>query len=448
MRIQTRLQRSIFDNFAEHQLGQELSAISKLLDENPEIIEYAAKDLIRVNTRKTGREGLTVESVVRCAILKQHRQLTYEELAFYLEDSQSYQSFARLDGKIPKKSALQKTITLIKDSTWEKINRVLLKVSLIKGIETGKKVRIDSTDTETNIHYPTDSSLLWDAIRIIISLLETAKELSSKVKYCNSSRKAKRLFLGIRTAKEKKRTKKYRELVKITERKLKVLQEAKTNLEGSEISDIMKYFGWVKAVEYSEALILKVINQTKRRVFLGEKVPAVEKIVSLYEPHTDIISKGGRETKFGHKINLTSGATGIILDAVIEKGNPADSNRLIPMLERQIDIYGESPDKASVDGGYASKENLKEAKEKLKIKEIAFHKKCGLKIEDMVKSKWVYKQLRNFRAGIEGNISCLKRAYGLKRCTWKGLEKFKSYVWSSIVSYNLSLIAKLLPQPG
>ena len=137
----------------------------------------------------------------------------------------------------------------------------------------------------------------------------------------------------------------------------------------------------------------------------------------------------------------------MILDVVVEKGNPAYSKRLIPMLERQINIYGVAPDKASVDGGYASKDNLLAAKQ-LGIKDMAFHKKRGLAIEEMVKSKWVYKQLRNFRAGIEGNISCLKRAYGLTRCIWKGWEKFKSYVWSSIVSYNLSLLTKLLPQPG
>ena len=448
MRIKTNPQRSIFDYYGEHKLGKELSVISRILDGYPEIYELAAQELIRVNIKGTGRRGLTVESVVRCAILKQHRQLTYEELAFHLEDSQSFQAFARLDGKIPRKSVLQKMITLIKSDTWEQINRILLKIALIKKVENGNKIRIDSTVTESDIHYPSDNTLLWDSVRLIVRLLEAAKELSGApaITYCNRSRKAKRLSFSIRTVKEKKRRRCYRELVRIAKDELTYLQKAKRLLVQSNITDIL-YEAWVTQVAHYEPLISRIIAQTERRVFNDESVPCAEKVVSLFEDHTDIIAKSNREVKFGHKLNLTTGKTGIILDAVIEEGNPADSKRLLPMLERQIDIYGEAPSKASVDGGYASKDNLFAAKQ-LGVKDMAFHKKRGLTIEAMVKSKWVYKQLRNFRAGIEGNISCLKRAYGLSRCIWKGWGKFKSYVWSSIVSYNLSLLSKLLPQPG
>ena len=141
-------------------------------------------------------------------------------------------------------------------------------------------------------------------------------------------------------------------------------------------------------------------------------MPAAEKLVSLFEPHSDIIVKGGRDVHYGHKLNLTSGKSGMILDVVIEAGNPADAERLLPMLERHIDIYGRPPRQMAADGGYASGGNLKAAKEK-GVRDMAFHKKRGLKIEDMVRSRWVYRKLRNFRAGIEAGISCLKRAYGL-----------------------------------
>ena len=448
MRIKSNPQYSIFNYFGEHKLGKELSAISKLLDEHYELYDLAADDLIRVNIKETGRRGLNVESVVRCAILKQHRQLTYDELTFHLEDSQSFQAFARLDCKTPKKSVLQKTITLIKSETWEKINQKLLEVALIKKVENGNKIRIDSTVTEADIHYPSDNTLLWDSVRIIVRLLQSAENLEGApiINYCNRMRKAKRLSLLIRTVKEKKRRKCYRELVKITREELNYLRNAKSQLSGSNLMN-STYDAWVAEVIHYDLLITKIIDQTESRVFARKSVPSTKKVVSLFEDHTDIIVRSNREVKFGHKLNLTTGKTGLILDAVVEKGNPADSKRLIPMLERQINIYGVAPDKASVDGGYASKDNLLAAKQ-LGIKDMAFHKKRGLDIEEMVKSKWVYKQLRNFRAGIEGNISCLKRAYGLTRCIWKGWEKFKSYVWSSIVSYNLSLLTKLLPQPG
>jgi IS5 family transposase len=134
----------------------------------------------------------------------------------------------------------------------------------------------------------------------------------------------------------------------------------------------------------------------------------------------------------------------MILDLVIEAGNPRDSDRLLPMLERHIAFYGQAPLQAAADGGFASRDNLAKAKA-WGVRDMAFHKKAGLRIEDMVRSNWVYRKLRNFRAGIEAGISCLKRAYGLARCTWRGFDNFKTYVWSSIVAYNLVLFTRLKP---
>ena len=114
------------------------------------------------------------------------------------------------------------------------------------------------------------------------------------------------------------------------------------------------------------------------------------------------------------------------------------------MLDRHIKNYAAVPRQLAVDGGYASKANLDAAKAR-GVEDVAFHKKRGLSIESMVRSQWVYRQLRNFRAGIEAGISCLKRAYGLSRCSWKGLTHFKSFVWSSVVAHNLALLARLKP---
>ena len=173
-------------------------------------------------------------------------------------------------------------------------------------------------------------------------------------------------------------------------------------------------------------------------------MPAGEKLVSLFESHADIIVKGSRDAEYGHKLNLTTGRSGMILDLVIEAGNPADSDRLLPMLERHIDLYGRAPRQAAADGGFATRDNLATAKA-WGVCDMAFHKKAGLRIEDMTRSNWVYRKLRNFRAGIEAGISCLKRAYGLARCTWRGLDHFKAYVWCSVVAYNLVLFTRLKP---
>jgi len=148
--------------------------------------------------------------------------------------------------------------------------------------------------------------------------------------------------------------------------------------------------------------------------------------------------------QYGHKLNLVTGPSGLILDIVVEAGNPADAERFLPMLERQIARCGVPPRQVAADGGYASRDNLTAAKAR-GVKDVAFHKKRGLAVEDMVKSRWVYRKLRNFRAGIEAGISCLKRAYGLARCTWRGLDHFKTYIWSAVVAHNLVLLARLKP---
>ena len=206
---------------------------------------------------------------------------------------------------------------------------------------------------------------------------------------------------------------------------------------------------WLGQVRHYLPLIERIITQAEitqaeRRVLAGEAVPSGEKLVSLFETHADIIVKGGREVHYGHKLNLTTGKSGLILDVVVETGNPADAERFLPMLERHIARQGAPPRQTASDGGYASLDNLKQAKA-LGVEDVAFHKKRALTIDAMVKSRWVYRKLKNFRAGIEANISCLKRAFGLARCTWRGLDHFKAYVWSSVVAYNLTLFARLNP---
>jgi IS5 family transposase len=171
-------------------------------------------------------------------------------------------------------------------------------------------------------------------------------------------------------------------------------------------------------------------------------VPASEKLVSLFEPHADIIVKGGRQVQYGHKLNLATGKSGLILDVVVEAGNPADAERFLPMLDRHIARAGAPPRQTAADGGYASRTNLTAAKAR-GVADVAFHKKCGIAVADMAKSPWVYHRLRRFRAGIEAGISCFKRAYGAARCIWRGLNHFKAYIWSAVVAHNLVLFARL-----
>ena len=174
----------------------------------------------------------------------------------------------------------------------------------------------------------------------------------------------------------------------------------------------------------------------------GEAVPAGEKLVSLFEPHADIIVRGRRQVQYGHKLNLTTGKSGLILDLVIEDGNPADAERFLPMLDRHIDRAGAPPRQAAADGGYASRANLTAAKTR-GVADVAYHTKCGSAVAAMVHRPRGHRRLRNYPAGIEAGISCFKRAYGAARCTWRGLDHFKAYIWSAVVAHNLVLFARL-----
>jgi IS5 family transposase len=442
MRQERTVQASLFDRFADHEIGRELKTMSQWLDEHRDLIDLAAKDLRRHGVKETGREGLPAESVVRCALLKQHRQLSYEELAFHLEDSTSFRAFARLPlSWTPKKSVLHRTISAIQAKTWEAINHAVLASARQKKIETGKVVRFDSTVTAALMHEPSDSSLLWDAVRVLVRLVQAADALVEDLQWRDHRRAAKKRARTIKYARNRlKRLQHYRELIKLTRSTLTYADQAAARV--SRAPNPIAATLWQAEFRHYRPLIEKIIAQTERRVLHGEAVPANEKIVSLFEPHADIIVKGGRDVQYGHKLNLTTGRSGLILDLVIEPGNPADSDRFLPMLERHIAFYGEAPRQTAADGGFASRANLAQAKAR-GVQDAAFHKKAGLRIMDMVKSNWVYRKLRNFRAGIEADISCLKRAYGLGRCLWRGLDHFAAYVWSSTVAYNLALFARL-----
>lgn len=443
MRQERTTQVSLFDGFAGHETGRELKAMSEWLDGHRELLDPVTKDLCRRRVTNTGRHGLPAESALRCGLLKQHRQLSYEELAFHLEDSASFRAFARLPvAWTPKKSVLQKTIGAIRAETWEAINQTLLGGARRQKVEDGSVVRQDSTVTAALMHEPSDSSLLWDAVRVMVRLLKEADGLSGggALVWRDRRRAAKKRARAIQFIRgQPKRVQLYRELIGIARAARADLRQTQARLAKQEDPQSVR---WLAKASHYQPLIERIIAQSERRVLKGQQVPAGEKLISLFEPHADIIVKGGRDASYGHKLNLVTGRSGLVLDIVIEAGNPADSDRLLPMLERHIAFYGQAPRQAAADGGYASHANLDKAKAR-GVSDMAFHKKCGLRIEDMVKSRWVYRKLRNFRAGIEAGISCLKRAYGLARCTWRGLEHFKAYVWSSVVAYNLALFARL-----
>jgi IS5 family transposase len=311
-----------------------------------------------------------------------------------------------------------------------------------ENIEKGRKARINCTVVESNIHKPFDSMQLFDSVRVLTRLLYQARDdYGVKIVFSDHQRRAKRRMVGIQYAKgEKQRLPLYKDLLKVTRKTIGYATSAEILLERMPSADF-KLLGMLSEIKHYGDLAKKVYDQAYRRVIQGETVPADQKIVSIFEEHTDIIIKDSRDTYYGHKICLTGGASNLILDCVILEGNPADTDLVEQMLDRQHQIYGRYPLKVALDGGFASKDNLLKAKAR-EIKDVCFAKKRGLQEADMCRSDYVYKKLRRFRAGIESGISWLKRSFGLTRCTWKGFRSFKCYVLSSVVAANLLTMAR------
>jgi IS5 family transposase len=353
------------------------------------------------------------------------------------------------DGDVPVFKTFQDNIKKLSPESLEAVNQALLAVACKKKVEAGSVVRIDCTAVETNIHYPTDNSLLWDGARVATRLIQEAcQEFLPGLRFPNRLRIVKRLHFRIVNAKGKhavkKRLQAFRRLFGYGEEVLAALREVAAAL-GQVAGGSPELKALHNEIGELEPLFAQVLNQGKRRVLEGEKLPAGEKVFSIFEPHTDIIEKGDRDPVFGHKICLETGKSGLILSCQIPRGNPADSSLFEPALDLHEAQYGKSPRQTAADGGFASKANLREA-EWRNTSEVFFTKGKGRNGEPLMSemSAWIRKKLARFRAGIEGNISTLKRAFGLTRCTWEGWRSFQSYVWAAILGYNLSVLARLL----
>ena len=445
MRTSVAKQLPLVPQTSGHKHMDELSEISRILDENPEAAELVFADLIAGGINpKMGAKGLSGGQVLRAACIKQSNGYSYEQLAFHLADSMSYRAFCRLGfSDAPSSSTLQDNIKKIRPETMKEINHMLILYAEEVGAEDGRKVRTDCTVIDSNIHEPTDSLLLFDCVRVLARALEHVKEFV-QVLSVDHTRRAKRRSVGIMNAKKKsQRVQLYRDLIKVTEKTVgyagcavlaveEVYSREALEADPRHIYHEMKHF---------IGLSKKVLSQSRRRVLDGESVPVADKIVSIFEPHTDIIIKDRREVLYGHKVCLTTGASGLVLDCVIESGNPADSTLAVAMVEHQIEIYGRPPEQVCFDGGFSSKHNLESIKS-LDVKDVVFSKSPGIPISDMVKSSWAYRQLKRFRAGIESNISFLKRSFGWSRCTWRTLESFKAYTLTSVVAANLLILAR------
>lgn len=452
MRREVVAQRSLLDQAIELLISvfkpnKKLKKMDTIIDANPNIVRAVHADLTK-GLEDSGRTGISAERVVRSAILKQWKTYSYRELRERIHDCVSFRWFTRFHSDpIPHFTALQKAIKSIKAQTWEKINDILVQHAKDEKLENGKSLRIDTTVVETNIAYPLDARLLWDSIRVLTRIMETCHQVLPELHFAFAKRirRAKKLCYAIVMAKgprtKQRRQKHYKDLIKVANEVYRMGSTCCAQLMKCHQIEALFFH---QELDHYLTLSAVAIDQCKRRVLKGKKVPSSEKIVSIFEEHTDIIKRGKSQspTEFGHKVLVTTGKSGLVTQYKTFRGNPSDSGMLSDILAVHHKQYGHAPNNLCGDRRFFSSDNEKLAHrnhvKKVSICKPGYRSKARKQIE---KQRW-FKKLQRFRAGIEGVISVLMRAYGLKRCLWKGWQSFQSYVGLGIVTFNLQKIAE------
>lgn len=424
----------------------EFGLLDTVLDQHPELIKVAKEDVLRGCLQSEfGRQDMpSVEQIVRAAIYKEMKGLDYRELEYAQIDSRICEQFVKLDNRQPFSfQVFQKYISKISEDSLQQVLVALNKIAIDEGLEDIKQLRQDSTVVETNIHYPTNNALVWDCIKDSHRLLSQLAEEVKDLNWRDYTKDAKRTFFKINNTKsgDKRIDLFNKQLITFT----KCINQV-ANVVKKKSGCSLSAFIIIGELKKLLPLMEKVYDMTWRKQINGEKVPNDEKIFSIYEQHTDIIVKGQREVQFGHKINLTTGKSSLILSCEVLKGNPADSTLYQATIDKIVSDYQVVPRDSVTDGGYASKDNSEYAQGK-GIVNIVFNKIVG-SLKNIASSRNMETRLKKWRSGIEAVISNLKRGYQLFRCNWKGEAHFKQKVLWSVLAYNIrvmtaAVVAKL-----
>jgi len=425
----------------------ELGLVDTILEQHPRLIALLQEDVTRGQKKSVfGRKDTpSVEQIARAAIYKEIKGLDYRQLEYHQIDSRICALFIKIDELRPYSFQMyQKYISQIKAENLQKLLVELNKIAINEGIEDLEKIRQDSTVVETNIHYPTNNSLLWDCIKEAYRLLGHLKEEVEQLSYLDYSKEGKKTYFKINVTKgaDKRKDLFYKQLGLF----IKTINQVSNVIKKKPFSSI-EAMAWCIQLEEHLKLMGLVHDMVYLKEVKGEKVANEAKIYSIYEQHTDIIVKGSREVQFGHKVDWCSGKSNLILNCQVLRGNPSDKDLLVPALDAVVENYGKVPRDYATDGGYATLPNQAHALGK-GITNIVFNKIVG-SLKNITSSKNMETRLKKWRSGMEAVISNVKRGYDLCRCTWKGWEHFVAKVLWSVIAYNIRvmtahLVAKLV----
>jgi transposase, IS5 family len=436
-----------------------LQAISDFLGDQQEMIEAIRADLRRgLKNPDTGRSGLTAQQVLRSLIVMRVKNWDYRELRERIADGYTLRQFTEFYCQpVPKHDAFNRGFNRLTPDTLKAVNDLVVQAAVDLGLEDGTKLRVDTTVVQTDIHHPTDNTLLWDVVRVVTRLVDRlAKALGRRrIKgFCDRTRSARRRMYEIQRMTTRQRherqTGTYRALIGIAEEVVKsarMVLEKTNKARGEDIFADMAIAEIRKEIERYCGLGSRVIDQARRRVLHGEQVLNAEKVYSIFEPHTDLIKRGKVRApiEFGHKVFLAESAQGLITQYEVLKGNPSDEVHVAPSLRRHKQAFGRAPELYGSDRGFFSEQNETSCK-RGGVKLVCIPQRGGKKTpeREACEKSAEFKKGQRFRAGIEGRISVLFRGRGMKRCLAEGAERFELWVAAAVLANNLLNIAALL----
>ncbi|MGD9092725.1 MAG: ISNCY family transposase [Anaerolineales bacterium] len=432
------------------QMDPVLAQIDVLLEDEA-LYQLMRRDFAKryPKTEVTGRKSTPVEVLLRMLTVKRLYGLSYEQTEYQVRDSLVLRQFCRVYfNEVPDDTTLIRWANLIQAETLAAYNQRVTQLATELKVTQGRKLRTDGTVVESHIHPPSDSSLLADSVRVLGRTLQRAKQvlgeqsgLGAQV-FRNRTRSAKKTARQVRrlVARQKEAGQQaYRKLVQITQQSV---SQAKRVLAALEESNHQQAPRLRDTLQTFLPRAEQVIDQTVRRVFQEEKVPAAEKIVSIFEPHTAIIRRGkaGKPVEYGRKVWLDEVEGGIVTRWQVLQGNPSDKHQWLPSLQTHQQLFGKPPTQASADRALYSAPNEAEAQGQ-GVKRVVLPKP-GKKSEQRrlyEKQPW-FRRARKWHAGIEGRISVLKRCFDLDRCLNHGEEGFHSWVAWGVIVHNLRKI--------
>ena len=424
-----------------------------LEDEQLVATVYEALAKRRPKSRSRGRQATPAEVVLRLMILKHARNWSYYILEREVRANLVYRDFTRVGAaKMPDAKTMGRWGRALGPQVIKRVHEQIVEIARTKEVIEGRRMRVDTTVTETNIHHPTDSSLLGDGVRVLTRTMKKITKIAGEVgtKLRNRSRSVKLRVLDIARAarakgpqSQEKLKRNYRQLLESTSRVVgQARQFSKEIADGIKRSkDIVKQLaleGLRQEIDTMIPRVKQVMKQTRARIFRGD-TRSEGKIFSLFEPSTEIIRKGkaAKPNEFGKMVKLQEAENQIIIDYEVYDRRPNDADLLIPAIEAHQAKLGRTPHLVAADAAFYSDKNEKAAKKK-GVKRVCVPNRSTKSAERKreQKKRW-FRQGQKWRTGSEGRVSVTKRRHGLNRCRYKGDDGMKRWVGFGVIADNL-----------